>query len=176
MLLFCPIFFFYGNVGTFNPLHWAGDQTHTSIETQATAVRFLTLHTTVGTLRPFLKMQKNCGHIWNAPHPLWSRVFPFLVNLRPKLISGFHLAGDCWLLAAIASLTLNEKALARVVPHNQSFGPGYAGIFHFQVRGDSGQWTDLLGAQCDASPAAWQSWKEAPLSGRKLVPTTCKPH
>uniref|UniRef100_A0A671L0D3 Calpain-9-like n=1 Tax=Sinocyclocheilus anshuiensis TaxID=1608454 RepID=A0A671L0D3_9TELE len=69
----------------------------------------------------------------------WKR--PGEVCKDPKFITGGATRtdicqgqlGDCWLLAAIASLTLHEDTLKRVVPHDQDFDRGYAGIFHFQV-------------------------------------------
>ncbi|XP_062596940.1 calpain-B-like isoform X10 [Saccostrea cucullata] len=51
--------------------------------------------------------------------------------------------GDCWLLAAVASLTVNQRLFAKVVPPDQTFQDGYCGMFRFHFW-RQGEWVEVV--------------------------------
>ncbi|KAF7996863.1 hypothetical protein HCN44_002509 [Aphidius gifuensis] len=79
----------------------------------------------------------------------WKR--PMEIAANPQLfVEGFSRfdvqqgeLGDCWLLAAVANLTMYQHLFFQVVPEDQDFDDNYAGIFHFRFW-QYGRWVDVV--------------------------------
>jgi calpain len=80
--------------------------------------------------------------VWKRPKEICSDPQLFVGNAsRTDVNQG--ILGDCWLLAAVASLTTNETMLNKVVPPDQSFSSDYAGVFRF-LFWQYGRWVEVL--------------------------------
>ncbi|XP_071766528.1 calpain-1 catalytic subunit-like [Centroberyx gerrardi] len=66
----------------------------------------------------------------------------FFVEGASRFDFGQGSVGNCWFLAAIASLTFQKDLMVQVVPLDQNF-KDYAGIFHFRFW-RFGKWVDVV--------------------------------
>ncbi|XP_062033682.1 calpain-12 [Lepus europaeus] len=86
--------------------------------------------------------EKAKGVEWKRPHEFCAEPRFICEDMSRTDVCQGRL-GNCWLLAAAASLTLYPRLLCRVVPPGQGFGDGYAGVFHFQLW-QFGRWVDVV--------------------------------
>ncbi|XP_014666381.1 PREDICTED: calpain-B-like isoform X1 [Priapulus caudatus] len=72
---------------------------------------------------------------WMRPHEIcknWGRRPQFYADNGSRFDLNQGELGDCWVVASAAALAEDRSLLCRVVPPDQSFTDGYAGIFRFQ--------------------------------------------
>ncbi|XP_056021327.1 calpain-B-like isoform X20 [Ostrea edulis] len=79
---------------------------------------------------------------WKRPHEICDNPV-FIADGASRFDVQQGELGDCWLLAAIASLTVNQRLFAKVVPPDQSFQDGYCGMFRFHFW-RQGEWVEVV--------------------------------
>uniref|UniRef100_A0AAG5DU56 Calpain n=1 Tax=Anopheles atroparvus TaxID=41427 RepID=A0AAG5DU56_ANOAO len=79
---------------------------------------------------------------WLRPHEICDNPEFFVEGFSRFDVQQGEL-GDCWLLAACANLTQDQKMFLRVVPEDNSFEDDYAGVFHFRFW-QYGKWVDVV--------------------------------
>ncbi|KAL8219799.1 UNVERIFIED_CONTAM: hypothetical protein K2H54_033913 [Gekko kuhli] len=87
--------------------------------------------------------------VWKRPKDIsHSRLPQFISDGMTRFDVLQNHLGDCWFMAAAASLTLHQELLRKVVPPDQTFDEeDYAGIFHFQFW-QYGEWVDVVVDDC----------------------------
>ncbi|XP_060857288.1 calpain-B-like [Metopolophium dirhodum] len=83
------------------------------------------------------------GFEWRRPNEITDDPKFFVEGASRFDVRQGQYLGDCWLLAAIANMTLNKKVFSKVVPNDQEFDNKYAGIFHFKFW-QYGKWVDVV--------------------------------
>ncbi|XP_029448881.1 calpain-13-like isoform X2 [Rhinatrema bivittatum] len=93
---------------------------------------------------PELESKFNIRHLeWLRPKELHGRPQLIVEDVSLFDIRQNKILGDCWVLAALGSLTSKERFLSKVLPVDQEFGNKYAGIFHFRFW-YFGEWVDVV--------------------------------
>lgn len=90
---------------------------------------------------PLGELEMQPGIKWKRPKEL-SPSPQFIVNGATRLDVRQGKLNDCWLLSAIASLSVNRSLLKRVMPLGQNFQDGYNGCFTFKFW-QYGQWEEV---------------------------------
>ncbi|XP_028967496.1 calpain-A [Galendromus occidentalis] len=79
---------------------------------------------------------------WLRPSELCSNPCMFVDGAsRFDVVQGS--VGNCWMVAALANLTLNDELFYRVVPNDQDFEGKYTGAFHFRIW-KANRWIDVV--------------------------------
>ncbi|XP_020783915.2 calpain-1 catalytic subunit-like [Boleophthalmus pectinirostris] len=80
--------------------------------------------------------------VWVRPH----KIVPnpsFVVDGITRFDFGQGIVGNCWFLASIGAVTLQEPILAQIIPKDQTFDEDYCGLFHFRFW-RFGRWVDVV--------------------------------
>jgi len=96
---------------------------------------------------PFPDEATNKELVWRRPHDIIkeSQLAPkFIVGSKVRFDVDQGSLGDCWFMAALATLATRPALLETVAPSNQSFEAGkYAGIFRFNFW-RYGKWEQVI--------------------------------
>ncbi|XP_048452606.1 calpain-2 catalytic subunit-like [Rhincodon typus] len=80
---------------------------------------------------------------WRRPHQIHRNPQFFVKGVSRFDLCQGSAVGNCWFLAALSSLTMQQELFAHVVPPNQDFQRNYCGIFHFRFW-HFGDWVDVV--------------------------------